>query len=76
MAVRDSITNAPVDAVSMDNVLTVLTVYLSKLPGAVGEAVEEAVEEVGVIEDQEVGVLEMATCRPGGGQLFLGVHFY
>ena len=60
------------DAVSMDNVLTVLTVYLSKLPGAVGEAVEE----VGVIEDQEVGVLEMATCRPGGGQLFLGVHFY
>ena len=72
MAVRDSITNAPVDAVSMDNVLTVLTVYLSKLPGAVGEAVEE----VGVIEDQEVGVLEMATCRPGGGQLFLGVHFY
>jgi hypothetical protein len=56
----------------MDNVLTVLTVYLSKLPGAVGEAVEE----VGVIEDQEVGVLEMATCRPGGGQLFLGVHFY
>jgi hypothetical protein len=72
MAVRDSITNAPVDAVSMDNVLTVLTVYLSKLPGAVGEAVEV----VGVIEDQEVGVLEMATCRPGGGQLFLGVHFY
>jgi hypothetical protein len=72
MAVRDSIINAPVDAVSMDNVLTVLTVYLSKLPGAVGEAVEV----VGVIEDQEVGVLEMATCRPGGGQLFLGVHFY
>ena len=74
MAVRDSITNAPVDAVSMDNVLTVLTVYLSKLPGAVGEAVEEVGVEL--TEDQEVGVLEMATCRPGGGQLFLGVHFY